>query len=117
MYIFIHIYTCLYIYTYRDMYSERETAIFMRSSKQQIVGRQFTALGTRRSKEISDELNLQAFDLRGVLFQMAIINTQPQQALGFHQEIVGASERKNSLFPVWCPQLGYAGDLADLPSL
>ena len=63
----------------------------MRKREQQIVGRHLTALGTRRSKEISDELNLQAFNLCGVLFKLAVINAQPQQTLGFHQEIVGAS--------------------------
>mmetsp|Transcript_28896 Transcript_28896/g.46667 ORF Transcript_28896/g.46667 Transcript_28896/m.46667 type:complete len:238 (+) Transcript_28896:128-841(+) len=64
---------------------------------QQIVGRHLTGLGPRRSKEISDELNLQAFNLCGVLFKMAIINTQPQQAFGLHQEIVGAYKAPSRL--------------------
>ena len=89
---------------------ERELYECVFLSKQQIVGRHLTGLGPRRSKEISDELNLQAFNLCGVLFKMAIINTQPQQAFGLHQEIVGALGN-SAIFQA------ATGDLSDMPSV
>ena len=61
-------------------------------SEQQIVRGSFTALGTHCSQQISHKFNLHTFHLSGDFgSNLTIINAEPQELFGLHQEVAGIS--------------------------